>query len=89
MNTNKTFTTVKAAGPHALFSRFLQRKAAEPTERQFNTWDNDGGQGHDPNEDYLAVVNGRICRSRFQKIMAQLSIMWRRNHKKQRSHQGS
>ena len=85
-NTNQPFKTVKTAGPHALFSRFLQKRAAAPTEKQFNTWDNDGGQGYDPNENYLAVVDGKVCRSPFQKFMARLSIMWRRNHRKHRSH---
>ncbi len=59
----------------------------KPTEKQFNTWDNDGGQGYDPNEIYLAVVNGRVCRSPFQKFMAHLSMLWNKKHKNKRSQQ--
>jgi hypothetical protein len=87
MNNTKSFTTLKAAGPHALFSRFLQRRNAKPTEKQFNTWDNDGGQGYDPNENYLAVVHGRVCRSPFEKFKAHLSTIWKRKNKNKRSQQ--
>ncbi|MBC7459033.1 MAG: hypothetical protein H7235_12180 [Bdellovibrionaceae bacterium] len=88
MNHNdKQFNTVKAAGPRTSFARFLQRKAAEPTKKQFTTWDEDGGQGYDPNQEYFVIVQGRICRSPFQKIMAHLSRLWRsnQNDNKQRS----
>lgn len=87
MNNDKPFSTVKSAGPHTLFARFLHKKAAQPTPKQFNTWDDDGGQGYDPYEGYLAIVHGRICRSRFQKFMAHVSYMWRSGsrHSKQRS----
>ena len=89
MNENKPFSTVKSAGPHTLFARFLQKKTAEPTAKQLNTWDYDGGQGYNPDDEYLAIVHGRICRSRFQKFMAHLSRLWHgSNHKTtpQRSH---
>jgi hypothetical protein len=76
MNDSKTFSTVKAASPHTLFARFLHKKTAEPTVKQLNNWDYDGGQGYSDDEEYLAIVNGRICRSPFQKIMAHLSRIW-------------
>ncbi len=80
MNENKPFSTVKAAGPHTLFARFLHKKAAEPTFQQLNNWDYDGGQSYNDNEEYLAIVNGRICRSPFQKLMAHLSRLWTRSN---------
>lgn len=86
-NNDKQFNTVKAAGPHTSFARFLQRKEAKPTPKQLMKWDDDGGQGYDPNEEYFAIVHGRICRTPFQKFIAHLSRLWSSNphYSKQRS----
>ena len=76
-NNDKQFKTIKTAGPHTLFARFLQRKEAKPSAKQLSRWDDDGGQGYDPNEEYFAVVDGRICRSPFQKFMAHFARLLR------------
>ena len=76
MKDTKTFSTIKAAGPHTSFARFLQKKTAKPTVKQLNTWDYEGGQGYQDDDQYLAIVNGRICRTPFQKFMAHLSRLW-------------
>ncbi|MBC7419700.1 MAG: hypothetical protein H7328_03135 [Bdellovibrio sp.] len=68
--------TRKYASPDTLFSRFLQRRAKNPTERQISTWEDDGGNV-DTADHQFVIINGVICCTSIQRLRAYVTKYWR------------
>lgn len=72
----KTLRTLKAASPEVLFARFLQRQGHMPTRNQLTTWELDGGQVNNLEEDFV-IIAGYKCHNIFERTRARIIKLWR------------
>lgn len=72
----KTLRTLKAASPEVLFARFLQRQGHTPTRNQLTTWELDGGQVNNLEEDFV-IIAGYKCHNIFERVRARIIKFWR------------
>ena len=72
----KPLRTLKPASPEVLFARFLQRQRPAPTRNQLATWELDGGQVNNIEEDFV-IIAGYKCHNIFERTRARLVKLWR------------
>ncbi len=73
---SKVLKTLKAASPEVLFARYLQKQDQKPTHRQLATWELDGGQ-YDESQDDFVLIGGHKCHNIFERTWARANKLWR------------
>ena len=73
---SKALKTLKAASPEVLFARYLQKQSQKPTHRQLATWELDGGQ-HDETQDDFVLIGGHKCHNLLERTHARIMKLWR------------
>ena len=72
----KALKTLKAASPEVLFARFLQKQNQAPTHKQLSTWELDGGQ-YDESQDDFVIIGGQKCHNLYERTRARMMKYWR------------
>ncbi len=72
----KALKTLKAASPEVLFARYLQKQGQAPTRKQLSTWELDGGQ-YDESQDDFVLIGGHKCHNVLERTRARVMKFWR------------